>query len=150
VTGEDLRQSRLNACDRPLDTNVLAYLYLSSEYTKAAERTLLKDPEWMAPLLWRSELRNILALYVRQRQLSATEALRILDEAEALMSGREYEVRSRAVLELSIASGCSAYDCEFVLLARDLDVALITADKKILTLFPETAVSLREFATAGG
>jgi len=132
-----------------VDTNVVAYLYLSSDHTDAAERTLRKDSEWLAPLLWRSEMRNILALYVRQRQLRVADALRILEEAEALMAGREYEVRSRAVLELSIASGCTAYDCEFVLLAQDLDIALITADQKILARFPETAVSLREFAAPG-
>jgi predicted nucleic acid-binding protein len=129
-----------------VDTNVVAYLYLSSEQTEAAERTLLADPEWVAPLLWRSEMRNILALYVRQGLLSAADALRILSEAEELMAGREYEVRSRDVLELAIASGCAAYDCEFVLLAQDLGVALVTADRQVIARFPATAVDLRRFA----
>lgn len=129
-----------------VDTNVLAYLYLSSAETDAAERALRKDPEWIAPLLWRSELRNVLAFYVRQGRLAAADALRILSEAEALMAGREFAVRSQAVLALAIESGCSAYDCEFVLLAQDLDVALVTSDRKILASFPETAVPLREFA----
>jgi predicted nucleic acid-binding protein len=128
-----------------VDTNVVAYLYLSSGHTAEAEEILRKDSEWVAPLLWRSEMRNILALYVRQRLLAAADALRILDEAETLMAGREYEVRSRAVLELSMASGCTAYDCEFVLLAQDLGVALITADQKIVSRFPETAIALRTF-----
>jgi predicted nucleic acid-binding protein len=129
-----------------VDTNVIAYLYLSSAHTAAAERTLLKDPAWAAPLLWRSELRNILALYVRQRLLAAVDAVRILGEAEDLMAGQEYAVRSRAVLELSIANGCSAYDGEFVLLAQDLGVALVTADKKLVIRFPATAVALSRFA----
>jgi predicted nucleic acid-binding protein len=129
-----------------VDTNVVAYLYLSSEHTEAAERVLQRDSEWVAPLLWRSELRNILALYVRQRLLAAAEALRILEEAEVLMADRECEVRSRAVLELSITSGCAAYDCEFVLLAQDLGVPLVTADKKIVAHFPGTAVGLAGFA----
>lgn len=129
-----------------VDTNVLAHLYLSSAETEAAEQALRRDPEWIAPLLWRSELRNVPAFYVRQRRLPAADALRILNEAEELMAGREFAVRSQAVLELAIVSGCSAYDCEFVLLAQDLDVALVTSDRKILTSFPETAVALREFA----
>src|ERR1700730_11029807 len=68
------RGSQASALRRPLlivvDTNVVAYLYLSSDHTAAAEETLRKDPEWVAPLLWRSEMRNILALYVRQRLLA--------------------------------------------------------------------------------
>jgi predicted nucleic acid-binding protein len=127
-----------------VDTNVIAYLYLSSAHTAAAEQALLRDPAWAAPLLWRSELRNILALYCRQRLLGAVDALRTLAQAHDLMAGHEYEVRSRAVLELAVANGCSAYDCEFVLLAQDLDVALVTADQKLVTRFP--AIALSRFA----
>lgn len=128
-----------------VDTNVIAYLYLSSAHTAAAEKALLKDPAWAAPSLWRSEVRNILATYVRQLLLAPADALHILAEAEGLMAGQGYDVRSRAVLELSIASGCSAYDCEFVLLAQDLGVALVTADKKLVAQFPANAVALSQF-----
>lgn len=48
-----------------VDTNVLAYLYLPGEYTAAAEALLAHDPDWAAPVLWRSEFRNILAGYLR-------------------------------------------------------------------------------------
>ncbi len=33
-------------------------------------------------------------------------------------------------------------DCEFVVLAQDLDVPLVTTDKKALAAFPETAERL--------
>ena len=49
-----------------VDTNVLAYLLITGERSAEAERALRKDPFWAAPLLWRSELRNVLALYMRQ------------------------------------------------------------------------------------
>lgn len=42
-----------------VDSNVLAYLYLPGEHTAAAERLLEREPEWAAPVLWRSEFRNI-------------------------------------------------------------------------------------------
>ena len=45
-----------------VDTNIVAYLYLPGEHTAAVERLLERDPEWAAPILWRSEFRNILAL----------------------------------------------------------------------------------------
>lgn len=128
-----------------VDTNVIGYLYLSSAYSEQAERALLKDAEWAAPLLWRSELRNVLALYMRKGWLSLEDAVHIMDEAVRLMAGREYAVDSVQVLELVEKSTCSAYDCEFVALARDLGVPLVTVDKQILRDFPREAVSLEAF-----
>jgi len=54
-----------------VDTNVIAYLYLPTDYTRLAEQLLAKEPDWAAPLLWRSELRNVLALYLRKNLLSS-------------------------------------------------------------------------------
>jgi predicted nucleic acid-binding protein len=123
-----------------VDTNILAYLYLPTDVTSSAEALLSSDPEWAVPVLWRSEFRNILAGYLRRGNLTYEAALAIQAEAEALVAGAEHEVSSRAVLELVRDSDCSAYDCEFVALAKALDAKLVTADKKILRSFPTVAV----------
>ncbi len=34
-----------------VDTNVIAYLYLTSPHSAQAERVLLKDSLWVAPIL---------------------------------------------------------------------------------------------------
>ncbi|MBW1715932.1 MAG: type II toxin-antitoxin system VapC family toxin [Deltaproteobacteria bacterium] len=128
-----------------IDTNIIAYLYLTSPRSEQAENALMRDPEWAAPLLWRSEFRNVLSLYMRKRILSLEQAIRIMDEATLLMRGNEYEVPSIEVLRLAEESSCSAYDCEFVALARDLKVPLVTVDKQILRQFPGDAVSLDDF-----
>lgn len=125
-----------------VDSNILAYLYLPGDFTAAAEALLEQEPEWTAPLLWRSEFRNILAGYVRRRMLSFEQACSLQAEAESLMAGFEFEVHSRDVLELVRDSECSAYDCEFVALAERLDAKLVTMDKKVLKAFPTRAVSL--------
>ena len=39
-------------------------------------------------------------------------------------------------------SDCSAYDCEFIALAINLNTKLVTMDKKLLKAFPERAVAL--------
>ncbi len=130
-----------------VDTNIIGYLYLSSPWSELAEKALLKDDDWVAPLLWRSELRSVLSQYLRKGFLSFEDALAIMDEATALMRGMEYEVASKEVLELVRVSLCSAYDCEFVALARHLGVRLITVDKQILREFPQDALSLTEFVT---
>ncbi len=133
-----------------VDTNIISYLYLRGERTEQAEMALLKDAEWVAPILWKSEFRNVLAQYMRKDLVSFGDALRIVDEAERLMEGMEFEVSSIEVLQLVEESACSAYDCEFVALARDLGVTLVTVDKKILKEFPMDAVSLEKFVAVDG
>lgn len=66
-------------------------------------------------------------------------------EAEQWMAGREYTVVSQQVLQLAKASGCSAYDCEFVSLAIDLGIPLVTAARQVLRAFPKVALSAESF-----
>lgn len=129
-----------------VDTNVIAYLLLPGDYTEAARAALATDAAWAAPLLWRSELRNVLAMYLRQRHLTLAAAVEVQAAAEELLAGREYAVESGAVLALAAASGRSAHDCEFVALAQALGVPVVTSDRKLLSSFPETAVALSAFA----
>jgi predicted nucleic acid-binding protein len=128
-----------------VDTNIITYLWIPGDFTVQAEKALRKDQEWCAPLLWRSELRNILAGYLRRKKLSMETALQILEGAESYMKDREFAVASPQVLNLVALSTCSAYDCEFVALAENLKVPLITNDRQILKDFPSVAVSLEQF-----
>ena len=48
------------------DTNLLAYILIDGKETSLAERLFALDSEWIAPLLWKSEFRNLLSLYVRK------------------------------------------------------------------------------------
>lgn len=129
-----------------VDTNVIAYLLLSGERTAQAEALLRYDAQWLAPRLWRSEFRNVLAVYLRRQILALDEILAIVAEAEALLHGREYEVPAFRVLQLVARCDCSAYDCEFVALAQGLDLPLVTSDTQILRAFPGTAVALEDAA----
>lgn len=125
-----------------VDSNVLAYLYLPGEFTDAAEALLRADSEWAAPVLWRSEFRNILAGYLRRKSLTFEQAATLQAEAEDMLAGREYEVDSNSVLELVRDSACSAYDCEFIALALKLGTKVVTMDKQLLTAFPNRTVAL--------
>ncbi len=119
-----------------VDTNVIAYLWLPGESTAAAERLLKKDPDWNAPLLWRSEFRNVLAGCLRRGDLVIETAVQIADEAERHLRGREFSVPSAQVLARVADSDCSAYDCEFVVLAEELGVSLVTSDEQLIRSFP--------------
>jgi predicted nucleic acid-binding protein len=127
------------------DTNLLIYLYVQGQRTEESEAVLQLDALWAMPLLWRSEFRNSLIGLVRAHALQLDDALTMIDEAERWLTGREYNVLSRQVLTLASRSGCSAYDCEFVALAQDLEVPLVTNDRQILKAFPTIAVSPSAF-----
>ncbi|MCP4425405.1 MAG: type II toxin-antitoxin system VapC family toxin [Chloroflexi bacterium] len=128
-----------------VDTNVICYSLITGVHSDEAERIARKDADWVAPPLWRSEFRNVLALYLRQKRLTLSEIHTIAQKAEKLMRGKTFNVNSLHVLNLVAASNCSAYDCEFIALAHGLNVPLVTFDKKILREFVGTAVSPKQF-----
>jgi predicted nucleic acid-binding protein len=113
------------------DTNVIAHLLIPSPFTVMAEQVYAQDPEWVAPALWRSEFRNVPSLYMRRSLLSLDQVVALREEAGDLLQGREYDMVSADVLSLTRDSGRSAYDCEFVALARFLGVPLVTADRRL-------------------
>ena len=128
-----------------VDTNVLIYFWLRTEQARQAERLYARDPDWIAPMLWRSEFRSALSLYVRKGRMSLEQAMYAIASAEEQMDDHEHIVDSRAVMELAIESGCSAYDCEFVALAEAVGVPLITGDRRIVERFPKIAQPLPDF-----
>ncbi|MCP4896040.1 MAG: type II toxin-antitoxin system VapC family toxin, partial [bacterium] len=126
-----------------VDTNVIASLLLpTSQHTVAAMQLLETERDWAAPMLWRSEFCNVLATGVRNDWLSAEQAMKALSNAEEAMDGSEFHVPAAEVLRTAIASNCTAYDSEFVVLAQDLGVKLVTLDRAILQAFPDLAVPL--------
>ncbi|MGA8282978.1 MAG: type II toxin-antitoxin system VapC family toxin [Desulfobacterales bacterium] len=128
-----------------VDTNIISYLFIEGEFTALSEKAFQKDHHWVAPFLWRSEFRNVLTACFRKGLLQLRDALKIVEQAEWLMRGNEFSLTSSSVLRLVTKSDCSAYDCEFVALARELRIPLITMDKKILKAFPEAARRPEDF-----
>lgn len=129
-----------------VDSNIIIHVHVQSERTDLALRALQKDPCWVAPPLWQSEFRNVMAGYIRRRILKLEDAKLVMKSALNTMEGREILPPSDMVLDLVAASDCSAYDCEYVALARHLSVKVVTGDTKILRSFPETAVELGTFS----
>jgi predicted nucleic acid-binding protein len=128
-----------------VDTNVICYRCMASPYSKNADAAWAKDSDWIAPLLWRSEFGNTLAGALRRRLLTTEKAIQIANLAESILAENEFTVSTSAVLQLVSRSRCSAYHCEFVALAEEQRVPLVTLDRQILHDFPRIAVSLQEF-----
>ena len=122
-----------------VDTNILTHFWLPSDSTDLCDKLYQQDPEWMAPILWKSEFRNVVTLYLRKELIDLAEALLIIEKAELQMKNQQFQVNSVQVLYHVNQSRCSSYDCEFVSLAKDLDLMLVTLDKQLLREFPNVA-----------
>ena len=127
------------------DTNIISYFLLPAPYSDAADKLYRLDPNWAAPILWKSEFRSVLALYLRKKLISFEEALKLQESAESIMLHNEFDIASSQVLKLVERSACSSYDCEFVALAEHLNCPLVTEDKKIHEAFPSIAVSIEHY-----
>jgi predicted nucleic acid-binding protein len=125
-----------------VDSNVIAYCWINGERTALAHRLRSMDPDWHAPVLWRSELRNILTGYRRDASLDASQVRQIMAAAESGLAGREHFVPSERVFRVTEQSRLSAYDSEFVALAEILGVRLVTEDRAILAAFPQHAMDV--------
>jgi predicted nucleic acid-binding protein len=129
-----------------VDTNLVAYLLIDGTNTRTAERVLESDDEWCASVLWRSELRNVLARRMRDGDCDLPDAVEAWHLAATLLAGREFQPNGEHVLRLAASSRCSAYDCEFVAVARDLGVPLVTFDREVIRRFGQVAVAAKSFA----
>ena len=128
-----------------VDTNVMAYFFLAGEQSESVQAVFDRDPHWIAPVLWKSEFRSVLTLYVRKRIFSVEEAVTLAGHVESFMKGNEYALTTESVLGLAAESGCSSYDCEFVALAIGMGVPLVSTDKKLIRAFPRIALSPKAF-----
>lgn len=128
-----------------VDTTLISYFTIEGEFTEEAVAVRTQDSEWAAPLLWRSEFLNVVWTYVRRGDVDLSLALEHLDTAEDLIGPRSYSVSASEVLRLATRSGCTAYDCQYVVLARTESVPLVTRDVEVQEAFPNTALSPEQF-----
>ena len=127
------------------DTNLIVYLFITGDQTTLAQDVLARDPHWIVPPLWQSEFRNVLAGYIR-RGMNVSQANEIMKDAMLTLENRQVTSSSEKIFDLVSKSDCTAYDCEFIALAQQLDIALVTADKQLRKQFPNSTMSLEEFA----
>jgi predicted nucleic acid-binding protein len=128
-----------------VDASIIVYLHIRGDWSEDAELVWQRDSYWVAPLLWRSEFNNVLASYMRKGLLTLDTAQQIIKNACISMANHEYQVDSTKVLELAVHSGCTAYDCEYVVLAQELNIKLVTSDRQVLKCFPDVAISAEAF-----
>lgn len=127
------------------DCTLIAQFFLTTPDTELAREIALLDADWLVPPLWRSELRSVLRKYLLRKDLSVEQSIEVMSAAEAMLEGGEVAVSSAEVMAIVASSGCSAYDAEYISIARSFGVPLVTADKRLRERFPGLAMSAAEF-----
>ena len=85
---------------------------------------------------------QVLATTRSPQIIGLDQARALIRSAEAELVDCEREIDSAAVMNLVAASACSAYDCEFVALARQMGIPLVTEDTGLLRAFPDVAIGM--------
>ena len=128
-----------------VDTNIIHYCWVRGQHTGTAQAVRRVDPDWHAPILWRSEIRNVLTAYLRRGFLSRAVIMKILRAADRAFADSEHSVADDLVLDVVENSKLTAYDAEFVALASVFQVPLVTADRAVLKAFPDRALTMEAF-----
>jgi predicted nucleic acid-binding protein len=129
-----------------VDTQVVVYWAVRGPASPLVDAILERDAGWTAPALWQSEFRNVLAGMLRRGELDIDQASERFRRASEIVVSRA--VDSELIIQLITQSPCTAYDLEFVALAQQLEVPLITNDRQIIESFPATAVAAADFGRA--
>jgi predicted nucleic acid-binding protein len=127
------------------DSNLIAYLLIPGDKSALADEVFRKDTDWAVPSICRSEVRNILTIYMRHEGMSLSQARITMEKAETLWKNREFTLPSDDVLGLTFHHNITAYDGEFVVLAQQLGVPFVTFDKAVRMAFPNIAIAAEDF-----
>lgn len=129
-----------------VDVNVIAYFFIEGDKTTSARDLARRDPDWRLPALWRHEYLNVLATFVREGGATAAEGRALWRRSVELLSPGEQGVDMEAALVIAAENRISAYDAQYIALARQLQTILVTEDRRILRTFPTLA---RAMSAAG-
>jgi predicted nucleic acid-binding protein len=129
-----------------VDTNVVAYLLIEGENTPHAEAARSRDADWRVPSLFVHEWLNVVTAHVRGNLFDRDHAVRTYRRGLSLVTVDVAMPDPLRILNLHMRSGCSSYDCQFIAIAEDLNVKLVTADHELLRAFPDLTEDLRQQA----
>lgn len=119
-----------------VDSSVAAKWYAAEPDSADAERLLLHA--LAAPDLILAEVGNTLWKKVAQGEMRASQTATALPHLVASVTLMPAAPLAERALEMALALGHPIYDCFFLLLSRDLDLPLITADLRLQRRVRET------------
>ncbi len=133
-----------------VDANVVAHFFIEGGKTALARSVREKDSCWIVPGIWRHECLNILVTSCLFAKLPKESALQIWKDAGDMLRGGIYEADMTEVLSAAVERSTTAYDTEYVVLAKAKGVMFVTEDQPLQKAFPEMALSMKAFLADEG
>ncbi len=128
-----------------VDVNIIAYLLIEGTKTALAREVHARDPDWIAPALWRSEFLNILALQLHHRGFGLPAALDLWTTATRLLADGERAVDMPLALQVAATKRISAYDAQYLALAEKSAVICVSEDRELSRKFPGRTKTMTAF-----
>jgi predicted nucleic acid-binding protein len=129
------------------DANLIAYLLIRGPRMPAAEGVFEGDSVWISPPLWQAEFLNVLTTSVRAGVIHERQARAAWRRALEIVVTNP-EPSGPMVVHLALRRGISAYDAQYVVLAKTLKTRVVTGDKEMVKRCPDAAVLMDDFGRA--
>jgi len=123
-----------------VDSNILVHFFLNGEHRNLLERVRSRDSEWVAPILWRSEFRNVCIKMNRFGNIPLPVLLKGMEEADDVMRASTFRVQSNHVIVIAHRYQLTAYDAEYLSLALELDCQVLTFEKAMISKCPDVII----------
>ncbi|MFP4302783.1 MAG: type II toxin-antitoxin system VapC family toxin [Spirochaetaceae bacterium] len=121
------------------DANVILYALTPNEHTSNAREAIEGADGVAVPALWRLEVANALAIIARRGLLSREQVTTTFTNAVETFVSHEHDVDPKTAFQITLETDLSAYDAEYVALARRLGCKLVTNDTGVLRKAPDVS-----------
>jgi predicted nucleic acid-binding protein len=132
-----------------VDANIISYSLIEGDRTDSVLLAREKDPHWIVPSLWKHEFLNVLSTLTKNKLLHRDQSIEIWKTAHRTFSRNEYPIDYVDTFDISIRNKVSSYDAQYISLAQTMKTICLTEDKKLLSKFPEVALSSSQFIIKG-
>jgi len=127
-----------------VDASILSFLLIEGELTEEARALYRIDPEWVTPPILNHEMLAILT-EVGSREGDAAAMIELWRQVRLLVGSRQQIPDPVRSLRRGVETGISGYDAQYLALAEQLSLPLITEERALLEAAPGRAVSLRSY-----
>jgi predicted nucleic acid-binding protein len=130
-----------------VDASVVAFLFIEGEESATVRKLYQFDPEWVTPPILNHEMLTILAAVgTAEGDAGAVES--IWREVRGVLGSRQQVPDPVRSLRLAVESGVSGYDAQYLALASQLHLPLVSCERGLLEAFPGKVVSPQSYLSA--
>jgi predicted nucleic acid-binding protein len=128
-----------------IDANILIYALIECDNSRLIPELRAKDADWRTTGLCLHETLNVLATYQRRGLLTLEQCKELLGYANRFIAVAQCDADMEDALSAAAKYGITGYDAQYVALAQNLAVPLITEDRKLRHAVPGVGISMQEF-----